>query len=291
MVVSNIIGGLGNQMFQYAASLAIVRKSGAQLKLDTSNFQGYELHHGYELRRVFDINTPIASREEVESILGWKSNSFIRKLYRRIFKGMVQSNYVIEPTFTYWANVYQLADMAYLEGYWQSEKYFAEIASEVRERFTFKVALEDKNLELSHLINTSNSVGLHVRRGDYVSNTANSKVYYQCSMDYYNRAIESVAKAVNNPVFFVFSDDIKWAKDNLNVDYEFVFIDHNRGEGSYVDMQLMSLCKHNIIANSTFSWWGAWLNTNPKKIVYSPKEWFVNGRSSDDLIPEYWNRI
>ena len=128
MIVSNIIGGLGNQMFQYAASLAVVRKSGAQLKLDTSNFQGYELHHGYELSRVFDIDTPIASPAEVEGILGWKRCSLIRKLCRRFFKGMAQSNYIIEPSFTYWPNVYQLSDMVYLEGYWQSEKYFVDIS-------------------------------------------------------------------------------------------------------------------------------------------------------------------
>jgi hypothetical protein len=291
MIVCNILGGLGNQMFQYAASFAVARAKGTHLKLDISNFNGYELHNGYELNRIFDINTPIASRKEVEGVLGWKRYSLIRKFYRRLFKGNEKSNYVIEPTFTYWSNIYQLTDMAYLEGYWQSEKYFADIAPEVREIFTFKSELKDKNLDLSHLINASNSVSLHIRRGDYLSNSANSKVYYQCSMDYYNKAIERVAKAINNPVFFVFSDDISWAKDNLNLDYQFVFIDHNSGEDSYIDMQLMSLCKHNIIANSTFSWWGAWLNANPKKMVYSPKEWFINGRSSDDLIPESWNRI
>ena len=291
MIISNIIGGLGNQMFQYAVGFAVARTKGAQLKLDISNFNGYELHNGYELNRIFDMNTPAASREEIESVLGCKNNALIRKLYRKVCKGMVQSNYVVEPTFTYWPNLYHLADMAYLEGYWQSEKYFSDIASEVRERFAFNISLEDKNLELSHLINASNSVSLHIRRGDYVSDIANSKVYYQCSMDYYNRAIESIAKAVNNPIFFVFSDDISWAKDNLNLDYQFVFVDHNSGEDSYIDMQLMSMCKHNIIANSTFSWWGAWLNANHKKMVYSPKEWFINGRSSDDLIPESWHRI
>lgn len=278
-------------MFQYAAGHALALKLGVDLKLDTIDFVGYDLHQGFELDRIFDINTPTASVEEVESILGWRGNSTVRQFYRKICKGIAQSSYVIEPTFTYWPNVYQLADNAYLEGHWQSEKYFAEIASVVHKSFTFKINLEDKNLELLHLINTSNSVSLHIRRGDYVSNIANSKIYYQCSIDYYTRAIEHIGKAIDNPVFFVFSDDMQWAKGNLNFDYEFVFINHNSGEDSYIDMQLMSLCKHNIIANSTFSWWGAWLNANPKKNIYTPKEWFINGRSSDDLIPVSWHRI
>lgn len=291
MIISNIIGGLGNQMFQYATSLAIARTSGVQLKLDISNFHGYELHNGFELNRIFNISTPIASREEVDDILVWKNHAFIRKFYRKFFKGIVQTNYVIEPVFSYWSKVYQVLDMSYLEGYWQSEKYFTTVATAVREQFTFKNELEGKNLELSRLISASNSVSLHIRRGDYVSDNSNSEIYYQCSMAYYNEAMERIAKIVSNPVFFVFSDDIKWAKKKLNSGCKFEFIDHNSGKDSYIDMQLMSLCKHNIIANSTFSWWGAWLNTNPEKLVCSPKEWFVNGQSSDDLIPESWHRI
>ena len=130
-----------------------------------------------------------------------------------------------------------------------------------------------------------------MRRGDYVSNKKTNSMHGVCSLDYYRNAIKTILKRVENPVFFVFSDDIAWVKNNLVIDAPNVFIDHNSCMESYNDMRLMSLCQHHIIANSSFSWWGAWLGTNSNKIVIAPKQWFAHTKSTDDLIPVAWLKL
>lgn len=140
----------------------------------------------------------------------------------------------------------------------------------------------------------SNSISLHVRRGDYENNSSAKRLHGGiCTLNYYKQAIELVASRIKNPVFFIFSNDLKWARENLELEkYKQVLVNLNKGNNSYKDMYLMSKCKHNIIANSSFSWWGAWLNANPKKIVICPKRWYNNKRlDSKDIVPESWIRI
>jgi hypothetical protein len=137
----------------------------------------------------------------------------------------------------------------------------------------------------------ANSVSLHVRRGDYVTHAATAKVLNPCSLDYYHKAIECVSRTVTSPHFFVFSDDPAWAQRNLKITFPTKYIDKNSGSQNYVDMHLMTHCKHNIIANSSFSWWGAWLNKNPDKLVIAPTNWFANGIDDRDLIPPEWIRL
>ena len=182
----------------------------------------------------------------------------------------------------------------YFVGYWQSENYFNSIEKIIREHFKFKPTLSEKNLRLKKRIENSNSVSLHIRRGDYVNNASAYKTHGLCSIEYYNRAIDEIKRQVKDPIFFIFSDDPEWVKSTDFGIINFEIIDWNIGNLSYIDMQMMNCCKHNIIANSSFSWWGAWLNSNSKKIVISPKKWFANdvlNEQAKNIVPNSWIKI
>ncbi|MDO8208683.1 MAG: alpha-1,2-fucosyltransferase [Gallionella sp.] len=292
MILFHIIGGLGNQMFQYAAGRALALERGQSLKLDIAGFVGYGLHQGFELQRVFNIPAEIATETEVRNILGWQIAPGIRRMMAR--PGMAafrRRGFVVEPCFHYWSEIKKVPENCYLAGYWQSEKYFQEVASVIRSDFTFKSPLLNKNAECAKQINQVNAVSLHVRRGDYANNPKTAATHGLCSLDYYRAAIQHVSEQAQNPHFFVFSDDIAWVKNNLKIDYPHQYVEHNYGEESYNDMRLMSMCKHHIIANSSFSWWGAWLNPRADKIVVAPKRWFASQTDVRDLLPQGWVRL
>ena len=291
MVISNIIGGLGNQMFQYAAGRALSLRLGVQLKLDIRAFSGYSLHQGFELRRLFDSDVEIASNDDLKVVLGWQKAKLAQRILKRPqLKRFRCKSYVIEPSFNYWVGINTLKENIYLDGYWQSEQYFIQFVDKIREDFIFKLPLSNKNVDIAEKISQVNAVSLHVRRGDYISDKKNAFIGV-CSLDYYKTAVEKIKTQVDNPVFFVYSDDINWVKNNLVLDKTAVFVSHNRGNEGYNDMRLMSLCKHNIIANSSFSWWGAWLNADPNKTVIAPSQWFASGKDDRDLIPTGWLKI
>lgn len=291
MIIVNVIGGLGNQMFQYAAARTLALARGLPLRLDVSGFDGYGLHHGFELQRVFRCEVPLASAEEVRSVLGWRAVPVIRRLLARqelaSFRG---KSFVVEPHFHYWPGLRDVPATAYLHGYWQSERYFADAAAAIRAEFTFRQPPSASNAAIAEKIGAGGTaVSLHVRRGDYVSDARTHATLGVCSPDYYRTAVRYIAERVETPEFFVFSDDIAWARANLELGHPCHFIDHNRGAESYNDMRLMSLCRHHIIANSSFSWWGAWLNPRDDKIVVAPARWFASGkRRLDDLFPRGW---
>lgn len=292
MLVSNIIGGLGNQMFQYAAGRTLSLRLGVQLKLDTRDFSGYQLHQGFELNRLFNCNAEIATEIDLAKTLGWQKMKLAQRFLRKPqLKQFRHENYVVEPHFNYWSDISQLKDNIYLDGYWQSEQYFIEFTDKIRTEFTFKLPLSLKNNEISTHISQVNAVSLHVRRGDYANIPKTIATHGLCSLDYYRAAIDYVSAHVVQPHFFIFSDDIAWVKANLNIGSSAFFIDHNTNQESYNDMRLMSLCKHNIIANSSFSWWGAWLNQNAEKIVIAPRQWFSRPTDTSDLIPANWIRL
>lgn len=293
MVIPNLIGGLGNQMFQYAAGRAISLGCNATLRLDISGFANYGLHQGFELQRIFNCPAEIASEADVRSILGWQYSSGIRQLLSRpsiaVFR---REGFVVEPHFHYWPGINEVHGGCYLVGYWQSEKYFQDVASVIRADFTFKTTLANRNAKLAEEIGQVNAVSLHVRRGDYAKNSKTNAAHGLCSLDYYRAAIQYVSGRVERPYFFIFSDDIAWVKDNLKMDLPCQYVDHNHGAESYNDMRLMSLCRHQIIANSSFSWWGAWLNPSPEKIVVAPRKWFVTSEvNTQDLIPSGWIKL
>ena len=289
MIVSNIIGGLGNQMFQYAAGRALSLERGQMLRLDVSGFAGYALHQGFELQRVFDCPVEIASEADVRRILGWQFSSGIRRILVRPSLAVIRRDgFVVEPHFQYWPEIKHVPRDCYLVGYWQSEKYFCEVASVIRADFTFKVPLVKRNAELAEQIGNVNAVSLHVRRGDYAKNPKTKATHGLCPLEYYQSAIQYVVERIDQPSFFIFSDDVPWVMENLKIDFPCRYVDHNQGAESYNDMRLMSLCRHHIIANSSFSWWGAWLNPDPEKIVVAPKKWFANNNEVNDLIPQGW---
>ncbi|MFZ1388643.1 MAG: alpha-1,2-fucosyltransferase [Thiolinea sp.] len=288
MIISNILGGLGNQMFQYANSRYLSILHNQPLLLDISDFNGYSLHNGFELNRIFNISAQIAQPKDVERILGWQRSKSIRYFVRKNKLRFIRNkNYILEPCFNYWKIINTLDPPYYLEGYWQSELYFMQIQDIIRNDFSFNEVLTGINKELSEKINSTNSVSLHIRRGDYL-NIKNKKIHAPCPLRYYQDSIRIILEQVINPSFFVFSDDINWAKENLILDFDVNYISHNTGLMSYNDMNLMSLCKNNIIANSSFSWWGAWLNANPNKIVIAPKKWFEVEKDTSDLYPIGW---
>ena len=279
-------------MFQYAAGRSLSLSLGSALKLDTREFSGYKLHQGFELARLFDCQAEIASEYDLRFVLGWQTAKLAQRLLKRpSLKNFRYKSYIVEPHFNYWDGLNNLKDDIYLDGYWQSEKYFHEYANQIREYFTFRLPFSNKNAEIAERIAKANAVSLHVRRGDYANSPKTTATHGLCSLDYYRVAIDYVIAHVIQPHFFIFSDDIAWVKANLNIGSSAFFIDHNANQESYNDMRLMSLCKHNIIANSSFSWWGAWLNQNAEKIVIAPKQWFSKSTDTSDLIPAGWVRL
>lgn len=289
MVLSKIIGGLGNQMFQYAAGRALAETKGQLLLLDISNFAGYRLHNGFELSRVFVGPFVLAQKQDIRCVLGWRAWPPIpHVLMQRHMAWARGTFFMLEPHFHYWEGFFSVPDDCYLAGYWQSERYFKHIETTIRRAFAFKHSLTGKNAEVAAQIAKGNAVSLHIRRGDYAKDPKAHATHGLLPLSYYQMAVIHVAQAIDNPRFFVFSDDIDWARMNLRLDFPCEYIGHNQGADSYRDMHLMSLCDHHIIANSSFSWWGAWLNSDPDKIVVAPKKWFANANDVSDIFPPGW---
>lgn len=288
-IYTSLIGGLGNQMFQYAAGRALSLRKNTELYLDISNFDSYGMHQCFELNRVFSYQAKIASTTEIEELLGWQSNALIRRiLLRPELAPLRPHTFAVEPYFNYWPGINDLVTNCYLTGYWQSEKYFLDFSAQIRADFTFKLPLEKQNDELAKQISKVNAISLHVRRGDYASNPKTTATHGLCTLDYYRGSINYLIERIQNPHFYIFSDEINWVQENLKIDYPCTYVKHNRGVDSYIDMHLMSLCHHHIIANSSFSWWGAWLNPVGDKIVVAPKKWFANSTDVRDLLPDGW---
>jgi hypothetical protein len=279
-------------MFQYAAGRALSLNRNTGFKLDISDLANYGLHQGFELQRVFECPVQIASGDDVQGILGWQTSTTVRRVMARpalsIFR---RRGLIFEPHYHHWSGILDVPTDSYLFGYWQSEKYFREEARTIRADFTFKPPLSRINDALARQIGRQNAISLHVRRGDYANNPKTTATHGLCSLDYYRSAIKYVTDRVEAPSFYIFSDDPAWVKENIRLDFPCHYVDNNKGAESYNDMRLMSMCKHHIIANSSFSWWGAWLNPNPEKIVVAPQKWFANNNDVSDLFPREWTLL
>lgn len=254
-----ISDGLGNQMFQYAFMLAL-RAKGIPVKGDISLFKRAKMHNGFELQKVFGINDTFVSRSGLSLFA-------LRCLLSLNNHFLIQTDSAIDfnSFFRHKSQIYR--------GYWQDARFLCGIEDEIRKSFTF-MNIDSKNVSIVKELQARNSVSLHIRRGDYIGN---QEVEAICNEAYYNKAISVICSEVSAPFFYVFSNDLRWAETYIKktgVDYELV--DNNQGCHSYKDMYLMTQCKHNIIANSSFSWWGAWLNANETKIVVAPKQWTRN---------------
>lgn len=283
-------GGLGNQMFQYAFYLTLKQKN-TKTKCDSSIVKIRNDHNGYELNNVFNIETETSKLTYIiTKCLNYsKSHKHISRLISKIFKIQLIKDSIPSE---YKPEIVVNNIKSYYLGYWQSEKYFKNISETIRTAFTFDVTkLSQESRQTAKKIQNTNSISIHIRRGDYLLDKYQKLYGGICTLDYYTKAINYMLENVPDCKFFIFSDDIKWVEENLcNLIHNKTFIDFNKGKNSWQDMYLMSICKHNIIANSTFSWWAAWLNLNKNKIVISPKV-FLNIGDSKDLIPEDWIKI
>ena len=290
MIIVKIIGGLGNQLFQYAFGRRIAEMHQVPLKLDIKEFETYALRT-YKLFH-FNIVAEPASMTEIVHLKGSRRQGSWARFYSHIQKRRpyYRQSFIKErQPFVFDANILKVPKNVYLEGYWQNENYLKDIELILRHEFTLRSAMRGRNAELANKILSCNSVSLHVRRGDYVSDTKTNQVHGVCSLEYYLAAIKKIEELIESPNFFVFSDDIPWVQENLKCEHPIKFVSHNGDEFDYEDLRLMSLCRHHIIANSSFSWWGAWLNTNPTKIVLAPKIWFYEPSiNTRNLIPKGW---
>lgn len=267
MVIITVRGGLGNQMFQYALSLKL-HSLGVKVLLDLHVFDRVSMHNGYELEDIFRISADYSS-----------SNPMKRLFYKLKYPKKR------EYSFAFDSEIEKSRDVI-LDGYWQSERYFESIDEQLRKKLTFPPLVSEENINTLRKIEESNSVSIHIRRGDYLSAPEYQGI---CTLDYYQRAIAYIEETVSNPHFFIFSNDISWCRENLPLE-NCTYVNGNEGSSSFRDMQLMSACKHNIIANSSFSWWGAWLNKHRDKIVIAPTLW-LNDVDDSTIIPKEWIRI
>ena len=291
MVTVLLSGGLGNQMFQYAAAKALATRLNTSLTIDLYTFykKTQATIRPYELD-IFNIKN-LPEQATLKGKFVTKARPFIQK-HRASFQkfGILTDTYAIlyQPVFE------SIRGNITISGYFQNEKYFKDISNILRDDFTFGHPLAEKNLEISRKITSCQSVAIHIRRGDYLSLNSQSN-FITLDKVYYEKAILYITEHIDNPVFFVFSEDFEWIKENLNFEnYPVTFIDWNKGKDSYIDMQLMSICKHNIIANSSFSWWAAWLNQNPDKITIAPGSWFRDKQKNnllDSFYPDGWKKI
>jgi len=282
MVIIKLKGGLGNQMFQYAAAFHHILK-GKEVKFDISYYDNDSRHGGYWLEKAFNINLVKATKRDVFYFLE-KAINEEGNLGYRLKKNRILVEEKPEEWFTHNAYLMHLDD-TYFNGYWQNINYFKENEKEVRDLFQF-IRIDDTdivNLSVKERILNCNAVSIHIRRGDYLQ----SPVHLDLDLSYYENAIELIKSKVADPCFFIFTDDMKWAKENIVKD-NIHYVEANGKDRCHLDMYLNSLCKHNIIANSTFSWWGAWLNKNPKKIVISPKRWLTTTQQPNSLMLKKW---
>lgn len=289
MKVVNILGGLGNQMFQYAFAIGLQSAFPQEIvKLNISAFKGYPLHNGFELDTLFKIKLPFASKKDLLDVAyPW----YHYRLWQIGLK-LLPRRKSMSLDVDYYAgfDYNQVKDKSYFDGYWQSPKFFDKYRGEILKAFRFPDFTDLKNEEAVKFIESGRTAFIHVRRGDYVNHPLFKGI---CDEKYYYAGITALIYKYKFNRILIFSNDIKWCRTNLSVLFEDIphkYVDWNKGKESYRDMQLMSHCKGALIANSTFSWWGAWLNDNPEKIVIAPHKW-INIDNEPDIIPDSWIKM
>ncbi len=287
MIIVNLEGGIGNQLFQYAVGRHLSILNNTSLGFDITSFESDQLR-SYLLSK-FNIEGILLRRDEVDH-LRMRPPSFPERVFRRFFRlpPRSTSTHIKEKNRDFDPNILKLGDGVYLEGYWQSASYFSDVAGQIRDDLELRNILSEDAERIAGRIKSTVSVSLHIRRGDYVSDAVVNKKHGTCSLDYYHRCVKRMGNWVTSPSYFVFSDDPDWVRSNFKLDYPMEIVDCNGLDNPEFDLKLMSLCKNNIIANSSFSWWGAWLNSNPDKLVMAPSRWLRIRRSTKDLFPEGW---
>ena len=285
MIVVRLTGGLGNQMFQYALGRTISLARGVPLRVDIGVFAS-DRKRAYRLDNL-KIQAEVATPADMRGLrprfrkLARRSETLFGRSPRRVF----ERGPGFDPT------VFDCASTAYLDGYWQSERYFADIRDTLLEDFQPRRPLSEGRQELLARIAETTAVSVHVRRGDYVTNAKVSAFHGYCSADWYRAAMQAMAAQVENPTFFVFSDDPAWVRSDLGSDWPMHVVDF-ADDREYEDLHVMARCRHHVIANSSFSWWGAWLNQRADKTVIAPRQWLRAGDIDPrDLVPADWQRL
>jgi len=277
MIVVRMTGGLGNQMFQFAFARAL-QAQGKNIVLQWHGHRTKSRHNGWELDEVFEVplseKIKVANQSPLLNGVAWT----MRKTGRR----REPSNIGYNPEFLD-------ATSGYLDGYWQTEKYFAALADTIRSDFRFKSPTGEKNLQLQERIESEACVSVHIRRGDYVNHPGLGEI---CDSEYYEKALTKLNNDYLETTPIVFSDDIPFCRQLLTKKTA-VFVDWNQGGSSWMDMALMSQCRHHIIANSSFSWWGAWLGEHHNGLTLAPKRWFAKTAvtTNSDIFPQNWIKI
>ncbi len=300
MIIARIRGGLGNQLFQYAAARALAWKKGEPLKLDLYTYDTKGQSRTFGLNQ-FNIDAGVASREEIHQFTG---SNFVTRFINKQENYLRCPRVLAQPHYHYYEDFFQVPTPIYLSGYWQSEKYFKEFESQLRLQFTLKNSVSESFIKWREKVQMTNSVAVHLRRGDYASKSNYNSFFGTLSLDYYEKAVNEIKRQISNPKFFIFSDDMNWCRQNLTFLPDAEFVSHNTPVHASEDLILMSLCEHQIIANSTFSWWSAWLNPVKNKSVVAPVKWFQTNYNKNilptyaarfyntkDLLPENWIRL
>lgn len=284
VVIVRLHGGLGNQMFQYAAARSLSERLRVPLKVDLRGFLNYQLHE-FGLNR-FSVELSVASSKELRCYPGWLSWLYVKAPYLPMAK-----SWYVPKQFNFDKSWDEINSSCYLFGYFQSHLFFDKYRSMLQADFSLKAPLNSANQRYFDLASSCNSVSIHVRRGDYVTDAKTLSIHGVCDISYYQSAIKYIRSEVNDPVFFVFSNDLCWVKDNFDLGDDAVLVEGNH-KFPEVDLALMTTCKHHIIANSSFSWWGAWLEEDLNSIVIAPEPWFddikINAR---DVLPNRWKRV
>lgn len=298
MIISKIFQGLGNQFFQYAFGYARARDLDDTFKIDSCYFDSYSevTQFGYTYKRDFGLNrfnisATEASPEEIDSVLFPRGKTISEKLEnrRRLFsKKKYKKFQVKEEVLEFDPTFFKLKRNTYIDGYFTDERYFRMYRNELISEFTLKSAPSETNQRLLDEIKSGNSVCISIRRTNFLNNP----LHGTCGEDYYYEAMKLMATKINNPIFYVFSDDNEWVNNYFdNQGLSCVYVQHNFPD-FYEDFRLMQHCKHHIIPNSTFPWWAAWLSNDKDKIVIAPNYWL----NTDEIdysgyLPQDWIKL
>ena len=286
-IVVSLYGGLGNQLFQFATGFALSKHHDCELVFDLSWFDSVHKSKGTTLRK-FSL-APFHLNIEQQSLGPGKLWS---KINRLIFLKRKKIKIFREKTPLFDPVLFRKQAPLWLDGYWQSPKYFESWATEIREKIGRPKEISAKNKEMLERISNSESICVHVRRGDYVSNAKANNFHGLCSLDYYREGVKKTKSNFKDPHCFVFSDDPAWVDKNFEVGVPCTVVNINGPDEPHQDLWLMAACKNFVIANSSLSWWGAWLGNYSNKTVVAPFEWFRNKPMlANDLIPREWIRI
>lgn len=294
MIYIKLYGGLGNQMFQYAFAYALSLKWGGSLYLETSSFkENCEKRDSFTPRtfelEVFDLQGKEISREYLEKYYNRKNSRFWSRL--PWFK---PTTLVKENEFGYYPDFFSIKPPLLLDGYFQCENYFLDYSSQIKKIFAFPITLLNfKQLSIFKSLSANpNAVSIHVRRGDYVTDSSIKSFHGICGTDYYRNAIEKIKSVLPDAEYYLFTDSLELVKEEFREFANIKYIVSESNQPSWIDMMLMSTCKHHIIANSSYSWWGAWLGVNPNKTVIAPEKWFANNEVDySNVVPEKWIKL